>query len=93
MGITKSENYVDLTESASGLWIEAGVKVPNSRVTNGPRVGLNKTARTVAIQTVAVFGQRLENYPVITKCVEQSYSWDCFATLAMTDIRRHYGIT
>lgn len=43
MGITKSENGVDLTEPASGLWIEAGVKVPNSLVTKGPRVGLNTT--------------------------------------------------
>jgi len=40
MGITKSENGVDLTEAASGLWIEAGVPVPNSRVTKSPRVGL-----------------------------------------------------
>ena len=43
MGITKSENGVDLTEATSGLWIEAGVKVPNSLVTKGPRVGLNNT--------------------------------------------------
>jgi DNA-3-methyladenine glycosylase len=43
MGITKRQNAVDLTESDSGLWIEAGVKVPNSRVTKSPRVGLNKT--------------------------------------------------
>ena len=43
MGITKNENGVDLTESTSGLWIEAGVKVPNSLVTKGPRVGLNNT--------------------------------------------------
>ena len=41
MGIGKGENRVDLTESASGLWIEAGVKVPNSLVTKSPRVGLN----------------------------------------------------
>jgi DNA-3-methyladenine glycosylase len=48
MGITKSENGADLTESAvalseskgSGLWIEAGIPVPNSRVTKSPRVGL-----------------------------------------------------
>jgi len=40
MGITKSENGVDLTDSASGLWIEAGIPVPNSRVTKSPRVGL-----------------------------------------------------
>ncbi len=43
LGITKSENQVDLTGTASGLWIEAGVSVPNSRVTKGPRVGLNNT--------------------------------------------------
>lgn len=43
MGITKSENGLDLTESASGLWIEAGISVPNSLVTKGPRVGLNNT--------------------------------------------------
>src|SRR5215203_1404519 len=43
MGITKSENQADLTGTTSGLWIEAGVQVPNSRVTKGPRVGLNST--------------------------------------------------
>ena len=43
MGITKSENGADLTETTNGLWIEAGVKVPNSLVTKGPRVGLNNT--------------------------------------------------
>lgn len=43
MGITIGENYVDLTESGSSLWIEAGVKVPDKNVTIGPRVGLNKT--------------------------------------------------
>jgi DNA-3-methyladenine glycosylase len=41
MGITKSENGVDLTKTGSGLWIEAGQKVPNPLVTKGPRVGLN----------------------------------------------------
>ncbi|HXF86145.1 MAG TPA: DNA-3-methyladenine glycosylase [Anaerolineales bacterium] len=41
MGIGKGENGADLTEPACGLWIEAGVKVPNSLVTKGPRVGLN----------------------------------------------------
>lgn len=40
MGIGRAENQADLTESASDLWIEAGVKVPNSAVTIGPRVGL-----------------------------------------------------
>ncbi len=43
LGITKSENTVDLTEANSSLWIEAGIFVPNKNVTIGPRVGLNKT--------------------------------------------------
>ena len=43
MGIDKGENGVDLTETTSGLWIEAGVQVPNKAVTKGPRVGLNNT--------------------------------------------------
>jgi DNA-3-methyladenine glycosylase len=41
MGITKSENTVDLTEAGSGLWIEAGISIPDKNVTIGPRVGLN----------------------------------------------------
>jgi DNA-3-methyladenine glycosylase len=41
MGITGNENGVDLTVAGSNLWIEAGVNAPNSRVTKGPRVGLN----------------------------------------------------
>ena len=41
MGISKGENTVDLTEAASDLWIEAGVKVHGSAVTKSPRVGLN----------------------------------------------------
>ena len=43
MGIGKGENGVDLTATASGLWIEAGDPVPNKIVTKGPRVGLNNT--------------------------------------------------
>jgi DNA-3-methyladenine glycosylase len=43
MGITKSENGVDLTKTSNSLWIEAGLRVPNSLVTKGPRVGLNNT--------------------------------------------------
>ena len=43
MGIDKALNTVDLTETTSGLWIEAGVKVPNSLVTKSPRVDLNNT--------------------------------------------------
>ncbi len=41
MGITKSENTVDLTEANGSLWIEAGISVPDKSVTIGPRVGLN----------------------------------------------------
>ncbi len=41
MGITKSENGVDLTDAGSSLRIEAGRRVPDSLVTKGPRVGLN----------------------------------------------------
>ena len=41
MGITKNENTVDLTEASDGLWIEAGVSVPDKNVMIGPRVGLN----------------------------------------------------
>lgn len=43
MGISKSENQVDLTRTASGLWIEAGHFIPNKNVTKCPRVGLNNT--------------------------------------------------
>jgi DNA-3-methyladenine glycosylase len=43
MGITKSENTLDLTVRNSQLWIEEGVSVPRKNVTIGPRVGLNKT--------------------------------------------------
>jgi len=43
LGITKTENGVDLTAGGSSLWIEAGVVVTRQNVTIGPRVGLNKT--------------------------------------------------
>lgn len=43
LGITKRQNYVDLTEPTSPLRIEAGVKIPNKSVTISPRVGLNQT--------------------------------------------------
>jgi DNA-3-methyladenine glycosylase len=41
MGITKSENTVDLTVANDSLWIEAGISVPDKNVTIGARVGLN----------------------------------------------------
>ncbi len=40
LGIGASENRSDLTDMASGLWIEEGVSVPDESVTIGPRVGL-----------------------------------------------------
>lgn len=43
LGITKSENQIDLTKANSSLWLEAGQIVPDKSVTIGPRVGLNKT--------------------------------------------------
>ncbi|MCC7119263.1 MAG: DNA-3-methyladenine glycosylase [Anaerolineales bacterium] len=43
LGITHSQNYADLTEPASRLRIETGIKIPDKIVTIGPRVGLNKT--------------------------------------------------
>ena len=43
MGIGKSENGVDLTETTHSLWIEAGKVIPRKSVTIGPRVGLNNT--------------------------------------------------
>ena len=43
MGITKSENNVNLTEADSPLRIEVGVSVPDNSVTIGARVGFNKT--------------------------------------------------
>jgi DNA-3-methyladenine glycosylase len=41
MGITKSENSLDLTVANGSLWIEAGISIPDESVTIGPRVGLN----------------------------------------------------
>lgn len=43
LGITKRQNYFDLTESTSPLRIETGIKIPNKSVTIGARVGLNQT--------------------------------------------------
>ncbi len=43
MGITQSENHVNLTEAGSRLRIEAGPVITDKSVTIGPRVGLNKT--------------------------------------------------
>jgi DNA-3-methyladenine glycosylase len=43
LGITKAENGIDLTETSGGLWIEAGVSVPDPLISKGSRVGLNST--------------------------------------------------
>lgn len=39
-GVDSSQNGIDLTSTAAGLWIEAGQSVPDECVTIGPRVGL-----------------------------------------------------
>jgi DNA-3-methyladenine glycosylase len=41
LAIAKPEHGADLTRRDSGLWIEAGWRIPDSFVTLGPRVGLN----------------------------------------------------
>ncbi len=41
LGISGEQNGVELTDPASGLWIEPGIEIPDSNVTIGPRVGLN----------------------------------------------------
>ncbi len=40
LGITGSENGIDMTKKNGRLWIEAGREVPERLVTKGPRVGL-----------------------------------------------------
>jgi DNA-3-methyladenine glycosylase len=40
LGIDASQNGLDLTGTASGLWIEPGVVISDANVTIGPRVGL-----------------------------------------------------
>jgi DNA-3-methyladenine glycosylase len=39
-GIDQSQNNVDLTTTASGLWIESGIVISGASVTITPRVGL-----------------------------------------------------
>lgn len=39
-GIAAAQNAIDLTSTATGLWIERGQPVPDESVTIGPRVGL-----------------------------------------------------
>ena len=41
LGIARGQNGADLTDPTSGLWIESGSRVVDSRVTRGARVGLN----------------------------------------------------
>lgn len=39
-GVDSQHNNIDLTSTESGLWIEPGNPIPDSSVTNRPRVGL-----------------------------------------------------
>ena len=74
MGITKSENGVDLTETTGGLWIEAGIKVPNSLVTKGPRVGLNNTPEPWLSKPWRFQNNRLSREGVINNAPYQTLS-------------------
>jgi DNA-3-methyladenine glycosylase len=40
LGIDRALNGVDLCDTAAGLWIEAGLSIPDDKVISGPRVGL-----------------------------------------------------
>jgi len=42
LNITGEQHCVDLTTSASDVWIEAGTSVPEEQVRTGPRIGLAK---------------------------------------------------
>lgn len=42
LGITGDANRADLTDRASGVWLEPGDSVPDARVRIGPRIGLGK---------------------------------------------------
>ena len=43
LAIDRALNGIDLTDPASGLWIEDGAPVPEAQVIAGPRVGLGAT--------------------------------------------------
>jgi DNA-3-methyladenine glycosylase len=63
MGISKTENGVDLTNNRSGLWIEAAGSIPDRLVTKGPRVGLNTVPEPWKSKPwrFLVIGWKLEN--------------------------------
>lgn len=42
LGIDGDDNRVDMTDPASGLWIEAGDPVLDEHILTGPRIGLGK---------------------------------------------------
>ena len=42
LAITGDQNRADMTDPASGVWIEPGDPVPDDRVCSGPRIGLGK---------------------------------------------------
>jgi DNA-3-methyladenine glycosylase len=41
--ITSALNRADVTSTASGLWVEADINIPDDQVQTGPRIGLGKT--------------------------------------------------
>lgn len=42
LNVTQAQNRVDMTTPKAGLWITAGVHLPDERVRTGPRIGLGK---------------------------------------------------
>ncbi len=42
MGVNSRHNQVDMTDAASGLWIESGNVILDHAVSTGPRIGMGK---------------------------------------------------
>lgn len=86
MGIGKGENGADLTETASGLWIEAGVKVPNSLVTKSPRVGLYSVPEPWKSKP---WRFKVNDHVIANEMKQSAGKWgDCFSKIRNDIIRR-----
>lgn len=40
LGVDENQNGIDLSNEASGLWVEGGEQIPDAQILCGPRVGL-----------------------------------------------------
>lgn len=45
LGVDGQHNRRDLTDPASGIWIELGSSIPDADVSSGPRIGLGKNVQ------------------------------------------------